>query len=72
MESLVFTEVKIYFIHVEFDRIVRKKKYKHPRKNTLKGRLAMRGWLHVEDLRLESHLLEVLLLYKIQSEELQL
>lgn len=39
MESLVFTEVKIYFIHVEFDRIVRKKKYKYPRKNTLKGRL---------------------------------
>lgn len=40
MESLVFTEVKIYFIHVEFDRIVRKKKYKYPRANVLKGRLS--------------------------------
>lgn len=38
----------------------------------LKEDWAIGGWLHMEDLRLESHLLEVLLLYKIQSEELQL
>lgn len=41
---LGFIEVQIHFICVEFHMMVRKKKYKYPKRNMLKGSLAYGKW----------------------------